>query len=209
MRKCAAAAKTAAATGGVLFYSYRGAVLAVASEIELPGAVPTPGADAAAITVRAAPVPAALQDATARGATWQIAGKRFLFQVPGVARFLLSGGNEIVFEPAPGVDGGDVSIFLIGTVFGILLHQRGEIVLHASAVRVAGKAVLFCAPSGSGKSTLAAAGRRGAPVRKKLEKFFGEPRARGFRRAAAARRRLCAARGAAAAQARHRTAERG
>jgi hypothetical protein len=194
---------------GVLFYSYRDAVLAVASEIELPGAVPTPGADAAAITVRAAPVPAALQDATARGATWQIAGKRFLFQVPGVARFLLSGGNEIVFEPAPGVDGGDVSIFLIGTVFGILLHQRGEIVLHASAVRVAGKAVLFCAPSGSGKSTLAAAGRRGAPVRKKLEKFFGEPRARGFRRAAAARRRLCAARGAAAAQARHRTAERG
>jgi hypothetical protein len=194
---------------GVLFYSYRGAVLAVASEIELPGAVPTPGADAAAITVRAAPVPAALQDATARGATWQIAGKRFLFQVPGVARFLLSGGNEIVFEPAPGVDGGDVSIFLIGTVFGILLHQRGEIVLHASAVRVAGKAVLFCAPSGSGKSTLAAAGRRGAPVRKKLEKFFGEPRARGFRRAAAARRRLCAARGGAAAQARHRTAERG
>jgi hypothetical protein len=150
---------------GVLFYSYRGAVLAVASEIELPGAVPTPGADAAAITVRAAPVPAALQDATARGATWQIAGKRFLFQVPGVARFLLSGGNEIVFEPAPGVDGGDVSIFLIGTVFGILLHQRGEIVLHASAVRVAGKAVLFCAPSGSGKSTLAAAlAQRGLPL---------------------------------------------
>jgi HPr Serine kinase C-terminal domain len=201
-------------------YSYRIAGLAVTSEIELPGAVPAPAAGAAAIAVRAAPVPAALDDASGRGATWQIAGKRFLFQVPGVARFLLSGGREIVFEPAPGIDGTEVAIFLIGTVFGILLHQRGEIVLHASAVRVAGKAVLFCGASGTGKSTLAAAlaqrgfplmaddlcaislrdgvpmvqpdgrhlklwaqaidkldlaGRRGAPVRKKLEKFFVDP----------------------------------
>ena len=138
-----------------------------------------------------------------------------------MARFLLSGGREIIFEPAPGVEAGDVAIFLVGTVFGILLHQRGEIVLHASAVRVAGKAVLFCGASGSGKSTLAAAlaqrgfptvsddfcavtltagaapmvqpdgrhlklwaqaiekldlaERRGAPVRKQLEKFFVEP----------------------------------
>jgi hypothetical protein len=37
-----------------------------------------------------------------KGATWQIAGDRFLFQVPGVARFLLRGGREILFEAAPG-----------------------------------------------------------------------------------------------------------
>ncbi len=206
---------------GSPLHSYRVAGLVVASEIELPGAIPTREAGAPAITVRAAPVPAVLEDATKRGATWQIAGDRFLFHVPGVARFLLSGGREIIFEPAPGVEAGDVAIFLVGTVFGILLHQRGEIVLHASAVRVAGKAVLFCGASGSGKSTLAAAlaqrgfptvsddfcavtltagaapmvqpdgrhlklwaqaiekldlaERRGAPVRKQLEKFFVEP----------------------------------
>jgi hypothetical protein len=146
-------------------HSYRVAGLAVASEIELPGAIPAHDAGAPAVTVRAAPVPAVLENATARGATWQIDGDRFLFQVPDVARFLLSGGREILFEPAPGADAGDVSIFLIGTVFGILLHQRGEIVLHASAVRVAGKAVLFCGPSGAGKSTLAAAlAQRGFPL---------------------------------------------
>ena len=146
-------------------YSYRVAGLAVASEIELPGAIPAQHAGAAAVTVRAAPVPASLDDASKKGATWQIAGDRFLFQVPGVARFLLSGGREIIFEATAGVHASDVSIFIVGPVFGILLHQRGEIVLHASAVQVNGKAVLFCGSSGTGKSTLAAAlAQRGFPL---------------------------------------------
>jgi hypothetical protein len=146
-------------------HSYRVAGLAVASEIELPGAIPAQHAGSPDVVVRAAPVPANLDDADKKGVTWQIAGDRFLFQVPGVARFLLSAGREILFEPASGVAAGDVSIFLIGTVFGILLHQRGEIVLHASAVQVNGRAVLFCGSSGAGKSTLAAAlAQRGFPL---------------------------------------------
>jgi hypothetical protein len=146
-------------------HCYRVAGLAVASEIELPGAIPAQPAAAVAVTVRAAAVPATLPDAAKKGATWQIAGERLLFQVPDVARFLLTGGREILVEAAPGVEAGDVGIFLIGTVFGILLHQRGEIVLHASAVRVNGKAVLFGGSSGAGKSTLAAAlAQRGFPL---------------------------------------------
>jgi hypothetical protein len=109
------------------------------------------------VTIRRGPVPDRLSDAHATGPTWQARARHFLLNVPGVARFLLSDGRDIVFAPACEESMPHVPIFLIGTVFGILLHQRGQIVLHASAVQVDGRAVLFCGASGAGKSTLAAA----------------------------------------------------
>jgi hypothetical protein len=132
--------------------------LAVESEIRLPGLIERADSLALAdVAIRRGSVPPRLEDASAHGPTWDMAGDRFLLRIPGVARYLLIAGREIIVEPEAGATGADVSIFIIGTVFGILLHQRGHIVLHASAVRVNGKAVLFCGPSGAGKSTLAAA----------------------------------------------------
>ena len=58
---------------------YRVAGLAVASEIELPGAIPVAQTAEPAVTIRAVAVPAGLECAAKKGATWQIAGDRFLF----------------------------------------------------------------------------------------------------------------------------------
>ena len=117
------------------------------------------------VTIRRGAVPETLDDANASGPTWQIAGERFLLRIPGVARFLLRDGRDVVFAPENDAGTADIPIFILGTVIGILLHQREQIVLHASAVRVNGKAVLFCGASGAGKSTLAAAlAQRGYPL---------------------------------------------
>lgn len=140
--------------------------LTVGSEMPLPGLNPAPaGLGLPDVTIRAGTVPDSLDGASASGPTWQIAGDRFLLRIPDVARFLLKQGREIVYQSEPGSDPADTPVFILGTVFGILLHQREQIVLHASAVHINGKAVLFCGPSGSGKSTLAAAlSKRGYPL---------------------------------------------
>lgn len=143
---------------------YRVCGLTVGSDIELPNLKPATDA-AHDATIEFGAVPASLSGATAGGPTWQIAGRQFLLTIPGIARFLLTDGRHIAVAPDPAGDPADIPIFILGTVLGILLHQRGQIVLHASAVRVNGKAVLFCGRSGSGKSTLAAAlAKRGFPV---------------------------------------------
>jgi len=138
-------------------YSYRVSGLEVASEVDLPGLIPGDPDGAPDVTIRRAAVPKALEGASAIGPTWQRADGRFLMHVPHVARFLLEGGHSIAFEKEEDAELQDVAVFLSGSVFGVLLHQRNHIVLHASAVMVRGKAVLFCGQSGAGKSTLAAA----------------------------------------------------
>jgi hypothetical protein len=145
-------------------HSYRIAGLLVRSEVALPGAIACPNSSAHEVIIRPASVPFRFLG-TDCSRNWQIQGDQLLVRVPGVARFLLTAGREIAFEPEQSTPVEDIAPYLAGGVFGALLHQRGQIALHASAVCVNGKAVLFCGPSGAGKSTLAAAlGQHGYPL---------------------------------------------
>jgi len=146
-------------------FSYRVSGLAVASEVELPGLIPGDPGHAPDVTIRRGDVPQQLDRVLAEGPTWQRGEHLFLLRVPGIGRFLLDHGRAIDFAAEDGAGPQDVAVFLTGSVFGVLLHQRNHIVLHASAVLAGGKAMLFCGPSGAGKSTLAAAlGEAGYPL---------------------------------------------
>lgn len=122
--------------------------------VPLPGLIPDRETSDADVTIRSGDVPDALNAPLASGPNWQRGVDKFLLDIPSVGRFLLEGGRSIVFRPSD--PDRDISIYLAGSVFGLLLHQRNQIVLHASAVVVNGKAVLFCGASGAGKSTMAA-----------------------------------------------------
>lgn len=85
------------------------------------------------------------------------AGEDLVFSVPGVADYLIGAGREVVVALSMGASERHARVFLLGSVFGALLHQRGHLALHANAVEVDGQAIAIMGPSGSGKSTLAAA----------------------------------------------------
>lgn len=146
--------------------AYRIAGLTVLCDADLPGfPIEATPARPAEVVIRAAETPRTLADPVATGPTWAMAEGRFLLRVPGIARFLLRDGAEIDYQAEAEAEPGDVAAFLLGSAFGVLLHQRGLAVLHASSVAVNGKAALFVGPSGAGKSTLAAAlVRRGYPL---------------------------------------------
>jgi hypothetical protein len=66
-------------------------------------------------------------------------------------------GKEIRCEAAARVDSQLLRLPLLEPVMAVLLHQRGHLLLHASAVARDGKVFAFLGNTGLGKSTLAAA----------------------------------------------------
>lgn len=81
------------------------------------------------------------------------------FSYEGIGSFVVEAGERVRFDPdTPDVAERKVVRRLFeNEMIGVLLHQRGHLVLHASAVRVDGEAVVFLGPRGAGKSTTAAA----------------------------------------------------
>lgn len=76
---------------------------------------------------------------------------------PGVGKLTIHDGKRIVVDPETGADEAMVRRFVVGPALAVLLVQRGVLVLHASAVSIAGRAVAFLGGAGHGKSTMAAA----------------------------------------------------
>ncbi len=73
-----------------------------------------------------------------------------------LGKFRVARGTEIIIDPLPGVEERLLRLPLLGMIFAVLLHQRGRLVLHASAVAIDGEAIIFVGNKGHGKSTMAA-----------------------------------------------------
>lgn len=76
---------------------------------------------------------------------------------PGVAAFRFHGTGRIDVEPYPGISMALLAFPLLGPVVGLMLHLRGALVLHASAVAIGGVSAAFVGDKMAGKSTMAGA----------------------------------------------------
>jgi hypothetical protein len=86
-----------------------------------------------------------------------VTGEETGLAFPGIGTFLVRHGREILVDPEPDAGEALLQLVLLGPVLAALLQQRGQLILHASAVEIAGAAVGFLGGRGAGKSTLAAA----------------------------------------------------
>jgi hypothetical protein len=106
------------------------------------------------VSIRLGSVPEHLDNPTGKGVLYEASANEFLLKMIDVGRYWVRNGNEITIEPAAGADDNDVRVFMLGSCFGALLHQRQMLVLHAAAFGTPAGAVLFAGNSGIGKSTL-------------------------------------------------------
>lgn len=141
-------------TGQIPLFQYTCWGLRICSELPCPELLSGSG-DADAY-IRLGRTPAELNAVNIKGACFEVSREQFLLKVAGVANYWVKQGREIVVEPFASAESKEVRLFLLGSAFGALLHQRGLPPFHGSAVAMGDKAVLFVGPSASGKSTLCA-----------------------------------------------------
>ena len=134
--------------------------LHVRSSIALPFTpVPVPPAGEPDVTVRIGEVPDTLPapaDGGGEALRREAAPRPFERKIRNRARYLVTGGRDILVEPLGSSDH-EVGAFLTGSMFAALLRQRNVVAFHASAIETGMGAVLFMGVKGSGKSSLLAA----------------------------------------------------
>jgi len=135
-------------------FSYTAYGLHFRASLPLPELTVSNGTSVADVSIQMGDVPEELDQPAGRGVLYQANEDEFLLKLDDVARFLVHGGNKIIIDPAPDCIKGDIRVFLLGSCMGALLHQRGILALHASALQTDQGAVLFVGPSSIGKSTL-------------------------------------------------------
>ena len=138
-------------------WRYRAFGLTIRSDIDLPELAPADPARSGEDDVRIlrGAVNADLDGARPLDRALQV-NETDLWLETAAGRYCASHGRTIVVDPAPDASARDTRLYLLGTMMGAILHQRGILPLHANAIVLDDHAIALAGPSGAGKSTLAA-----------------------------------------------------
>lgn len=87
----------------------------------------------------------------------QISESELKLTIENVATYYIQNGQKIRIRPSPNADQSSIQLFLNGSAFGALLHQRGIIPFHGCSFELNQKGMIICGYSGAGKSSVTAA----------------------------------------------------
>lgn len=137
-------------------YRYKAFNLIVFSQIPVAGLYEYDGKKPDIIILEGK-TPLSLNNPLNNGVLFQATENEFLLNVMQMGRIHVKNGYAVTVERIHDVSWSEFSAFILGTVFGALLHQRRLLPLHGSSVIFRKKGLIFSGTSGAGKSTLAAA----------------------------------------------------
>ncbi|MCF8331780.1 MAG: hypothetical protein K9H84_04955 [Bacteroidales bacterium] len=86
---------------------------------------------------------------------YKISGSEFILSVPGIADYYVSKGKQIIINRKAGTTENEVLLFLMDSVFSVLIYQQGLMSFHGMAIEKDGLAHVFAGSPGAGKSVLA------------------------------------------------------
>lgn len=137
-------------------YHYTVYGLHVCSEVPLPELEPVTPAkgDVYIYADELAPIAEGL---TRQGNRLRVTPTEALLIYDEVGLLRIEEGRRITYEVPSDLPNETLRVLILGIGLGILMHQRGHLVLHASAVAMGERVVAFIAEKGHGKSTMAAA----------------------------------------------------
>lgn len=139
-------------------FTYKAFGLIINSAFECPELIAASGVPD--VTIKLGHVPESLVKPLFSGVSFQTNGQEFLLKVNNIARYYVINGNSIIIELFPKSEITEVRLFLLGSAFGALIHQRGLLPFHGSSIKFNHTAIILSGLSGAGKSTLAAAFRQ-------------------------------------------------
>ncbi len=138
-------------------FNYQAFGLEISSEIELPGM--TEGSDNPDVKIILGEVdPFQVNKAEVEGPNYLVKGGDVYLWWDDIGKVKISKGELVTVESYKDLESSDelnIIPFLLGPVMALLLHQRGFLVLHGSAVNTGTGAVAFLGHRGNGKSTTA------------------------------------------------------
>jgi len=148
-------------------FHYKAFGLEISSEIELPGMIEGSGIPDVKI-IQGEVDQSLVTGAEVEGPNYLVTGQDVYLWWDDIGKVRISKGELVTVEPASDLESADelnLIPFILGPVMALMLHQRGFLVLHGSAVNVSrGKstpsngfpsAVAFLGHRGNGKSTTA------------------------------------------------------